>query len=437
MKLVLNTGFEIAATGDQKSCREAQVVLFPHRIIGVSWENRKEVEMNKAKLLKKPVAILGGGVCAQTFAAEFSLTGHEVRLYELPEFAPETLGDVLKNREIELGGKQLNFKWFKRNGIAKVDVVTTEISKAMQGAGLVILAIPAKGHIPFFEKMIPFLEDGQVVSIFPDNFGSLMLRTMMREKNCEARVIIGGWTSMPYGVRIVHPGKVDCILRIRELVCDALPSKDGETFFETLQGIPAFDGTVELKRGDTVIAVGLSNPNPVVHVPGSVLNVGAMEVSELEGTLGIPKGKYSMYKYGMSPAVSRAQLAFYLEERKIADAMGIKMKEYREDQFFWKGTVMGVEYWVPYADTILPPIVGPDNVEHRYFTEDIPVGTVIRYHLAKKFGVETPVIESMIHLGSVVCNHDFLKEGISLRQLGIDDLSKEQIIKYIREGVRP
>jgi len=390
--------------------------------------------MSKGKILEKPVAVLGGGACAQTFAAEFTLTGFQVRLYELPELAAETLGEVPKTGEIELGGKQLNFKWFKREGVAKVALVTTEISEALRGAGLVIVAIPAKGHKPFFEKMIPCLEDGQIVSIFPDNFGSLMLRNMMREKGCDVDVIIGGWSSMPYGVRMIEPGKLDCILRIRGLICDALPSKDGDTFFETLKEIPAFDGTVELKRGDTIVAVDLSNPNPVIHVPGSMLNVGAMEVTEMEETLGIPKGKYSMYKHGMSPAVSRVQFAFYQEERKIANAMGIKMPEYREDQFFWKGSIMGIEYWVPFVDVIMPPIVGPDSVEHRYFTEDIPVGTVMRYHLAKEFGVDVPIIESLIRLGSVVCKRDFLKEGISPKQLGIKDLSREQIIRYVREG---
>ena len=392
--------------------------------------------MNKVKVLEKPVAVLGGGACAQTFAAEFTLAGYKVRLYELPELAQGTLGEVLRTHEIELGGKQLNFKWFRRAGVAKVDVVTTEISEALRGAGLVIVAIPAKGHRPFFEKMIPCLEDGQVISIFPDNFGSLMLRNMMDEKGCNVDVILGGWSSMPYGVRVMEPGKLDCIIRIRELLGDALPSKDGDRFFETLKGIPAFDGTVELKKGDTIIGVGLSNPNPAVHVPGSILNVGAMEVSEMEGTLGIPKGKYSMYKHGMSPAVARVQFVFYQEERKIASAMGIKMIEYREDQFFWKGSIMGVEYWVPFADVILPPIVGPNSVEHRYFTEDIPVGTVIRYHLAKKFGVDVPTIESMIRLGSAICKRDFLKEGITLKELGIEDLTKEQIIRYVREGIK-
>jgi opine dehydrogenase len=391
--------------------------------------------MNKPGVLEKPIAVLGGGACSQTFAAEFTLAGYKVRLYELPDLAQETLAKVLDNQEIELGGKQLNFRWFRRAGTAKVDIVTTEISQALKGAGLVILAIPGDGHKPFFEKMIPYLEDGQVVSIFPDNFGSLMLKNMMREKGCDAKVMIGGWSSTPYGVRIIEPGKVDCLLRTRELLYDALPSKDGDKFFETMRGVPAFDGTVELKRGDTILGVDLSNPNPVVHVPGSILNVGAMEVSEMEGTFGIPKGKYSMYKHGMSPAVSRVQLAFYLEEKKIADAMGIEMIEYREDQFFWKASVMGIEYWSPFVDVVIPPIVGPDSVEHRYFTEDIPIGTVARYNLAKKFGVEVPVIESLMRIGSAVCKRDFFKEGISLKEMGIEDMTKEEIRSYIRDGV--
>ncbi len=388
------------------------------------------------KILERPVAVLGGGACAQAFAAEFTLTGHRVHLYELPQFAPTTLGPVLETTEIELGGAQLNFKWFKRTGIARIHLVTTDMGKALRGAGLIIVAIPAKGHKPFFEQMIPHLEDGQVISIFPDNFGSLMLKQMMEEKGCRVKVIIGGWSSMPYGVRMIEPGKLDCIMRTRELLGDALPGKDGDEFFAALKGIPSFDGTIELKRGDTIIGVGLSNPNPVVHVPGSILNVGAMEVTAMEGTLGIPKGKYSMYKHGMSPAVARLQFAFYQEERTIAAAMGIEMVEYREDQFYWKGSIMGMEYWVPFVDVIMPPITGPDSVEHRYFSEDIPVGTVIRYHLARRFGVDVPVIESLIRLGSAVCRRDFLGEGVTLSQLGIDKLNKEQTIGFIREGIK-
>lgn len=381
-----------------------------------------------------PVAILGGGVCAQTFAADFTLAGREVRLYEMAAFAQKTLGRVLQTHEIEIGGKQANFKWFKRGGVARVKCVTTDMATAVSGAGLIILALPAIGHQPFFEQLIPLLEDGQVVSIFPDNFGALILRRMMREKGCDAKVIVGGWTSMPYGVRTVEPGKVDCIMRTRNLCGEALPGKDGERFFQIMRHIPAFDGVMEVERGDTILGIDLSNPNPVVHVPGSVLNVGAMEVSEMEGLFGIPPGQYSMYKHGMSPAVARVQHAFHNEELRIAKAMGIRMVAHQEEQFYWKGSIMGMEFWVPFVDVIMPPITGPDSVQHRYFTEDIPVGAVARYHLAQKFGVAVPVIESLINLGAAICGRDFLKEGRSLKDLGIADMTRAQIMRYVKTG---
>lgn len=142
-----------------------------------------------------------------------------------------------------------------------------------------------------------------------------------------------------------------------------------------------------------------SNPNPVVHTPGSILSVGPMEVSQMEEmTLGIPEGKFSMYKHGMSPSVSRVQFAFYQEMCKMASAMGIKIAEYTQEQFFSKGSLMGVGYFGPFSDVILPPIVGLDSMEHRYFAEDIPIGTVVYDHLAQKFGVEVPIIESIIWL---------------------------------------
>lgn len=386
------------------------------------------------KALNKPITVLGGGVGGQTFAAELSLAGYDTRLYELPEFAPRSLGPVLETKTIELMGVQSNFKWFRRAGRARINVVTTDIAEAVRGAGVIILALPAKGHKPFFEKLIPHLEDGQIINIFPDNFGALMLRNMMEKAGSKAKVIVGGWSSMPYGVRIVQPGVCDLIMRTKELMCDALPSRDGEEFFETMAKMPMFDGLMALHRGDTILSVDLSNPNPVVHVPGSLLSVGPMEVSEREGTLGIPKGKFSMYKHGMCPAVARVQLAFYREEQAIAKALGISMIEYKEDQFFWKGGVMGIEYWVPFVDVIMPPITGPDSVDHRYFTEDIPVGTVARYRLAEMLGVKTPIIESCIRLATHACNHDFLREGLTLKDLGIAGLNKNQLLSLLRKG---
>ena len=42
------------------------------------------------------------------------------------------------------------------------------------------------------------------MSIFPDNFGSLILRRIMKEKGIKTRVIVAGYDSLVYGARLVE-----------------------------------------------------------------------------------------------------------------------------------------------------------------------------------------------------------------------------------------
>ncbi|MFW6147622.1 MAG: NAD/NADP octopine/nopaline dehydrogenase family protein [Thermodesulfobacteriota bacterium] len=393
--------------------------------------------MDRTKLLEKPVAILGGGAIAQTQAADFALEGYKVRLFEMPDFAPKSLGEVFKSGKIELGGVQSNIKNFTRSGIADIDTVSTDISEALTGAGLIVIAVPGLAHEAFFEKMIPHLEDGQVVSIFPDNFGSLVLREMMRQKNADVNVIVGGWHSAPYGTRVLEPGKVNCTIRESNQIYETFPSSDGEAFFEVLRDAPIFSGVSDFMRADTALGVGMANANPLVHIPGSILNVGAMEVSQVEDILA-PKGQWNLYKHGMSPAVSRVQMTFYHEERKIMDTLGLQMvPEYPDRQFFSKYSVMAPEYFIPFGvATLSGTIYGPNSVEDRYFTEDIPIGAVARYNIAEAFNVAVPVIRAMIDLGSIVCRRDFLNEGRSLKKMGLEGMSREELIRYLRHGIK-
>ena len=67
---------------------------------------------------------------------------------------------------------------------------------------------------------------------------------------------------------------------------------------------------------------------------------------------------------------------------------------------------------------------GPFSIQDRYVTEDVPVGCHIYHELGKKYGVETPVIDSMITLGSVMTGKDFYKNGLTLDDLGIGQLDK-------------
>ena len=137
---------------------------------------------NISSLKEKPIAVLGAGAVGKSIAADCALAGARVRICDLPPYSEKTLFGIEKSG-IKLYGEQLNLYGFERSGAAKMEIVTEKVEEAVKGAGIIIVALPCIGHRVFFERLIPVLEDGMVIHIFPDNYGSLVLRKMMREAN--------------------------------------------------------------------------------------------------------------------------------------------------------------------------------------------------------------------------------------------------------------
>jgi opine dehydrogenase len=77
---------------------------------------------------------------------------------------------------------------------------------------------------------------------------------------------------------------------------------------------------------------------------------------------------------------------------------------------------------------------GPFNINNRYVTEDVPVGCHVYHELGKKFGVPTPIIDSMIVLGGVMNKANYFETGMKLEDLGIAHMSKDELLAYLREG---
>src|SRR5699024_6516772 len=115
-----------------------------------------------------PIAVLGGGAVGKTCAADMKLAGLEVRLYDMMPFAEKTLANI-ENTGILLDGVQRNLYGFERSGRAYFDMVSSDMGAVVKGAGLIVVAVPAFAHEPFFKELIPHLEDGQVIHIFTDN----------------------------------------------------------------------------------------------------------------------------------------------------------------------------------------------------------------------------------------------------------------------------
>lgn len=49
-------------------------------------------------------------------------------------------------------------------------------------------------------------------------------------------------------------------------------------------------------------------------------------------------------------------------------------------------------------------------------------------------GVETPVIDGLISIGSVVCGQNFWATGRRLSDLGLEGRTREDVLRFVQEG---
>ena len=65
----------------------------------------------------------------------------------------------------------------------------------------------------------------------------------------------------------------------------------------------------------------------------------------------------------------------------------------------------------------------------------MPIGCHVYHALGKKFGVPTPIIDAFITLGGVMTGKNFYETGLTLEELGIAHMTKDEMLKYLNEGV--
>jgi opine dehydrogenase len=78
-------------------------------------------------------------------------------------------------------------------------------------------------------------------------------------------------------------------------------------------------------------------------------------------------------------------------------------------------------------------IRAPQNIAHRYISEDVPMSLVPISALGSALGVPTPMIDMVITLGSTLHDRDYRAEGRSLARLGLEGLSVKEIRALIAE----
>lgn len=359
------------------------------------------------------IAVLGGGHGAHMMAGHLALAGQKVNLIEHPRFEG-AFRPVLESGTIQVSG-------IGPKGLAKLNLATTDFARGLDGARWVHVVISASGHDCFFEQMLPHLCEGQNIVIWAGNLASLRLYRLLRETKAPKGINIFETNTLPYGTRLKAPGQVELLLWASRTQIAAMPAKCDPGLLDELKRF-----FPHLEPAQNVLAVAFNNPNPTVHPAPSLLNVGRIEYSQ---------GNFYLYREGLTAAAAKVIRKVYDETAAVAEKYNTKLIQYRDADFRTTSSIMGVEFEAPF-DTlgVIANIQGPSSLDDRYLREDIPFGLVPRSQLGQKVGVKTPVIDAIIHLGSLVCGEDFWKTGRTLDTLALDTREAGEILRYVESG---
>ncbi|MHA1723763.1 MAG: NAD/NADP octopine/nopaline dehydrogenase family protein [Promethearchaeota archaeon] len=361
--------------------------------------------------MKRPIAILGGGNGGHQMAIDLTLRGFEVILCEHPKFK-YNFQNTLMTKTIECTGL-LEAK-------AEIYKTTIDFKEALKEADILYLVVPAIAHETFFDLMIPHLRDDQIIVIWAGNAGSLRLAKRLKEKAPTRQVKLAETNTLPYGTRLIGPSKLDLFVTAKKILISAFPASNTEEILENVK-----DTFPVLEPIDNVLSVSFSNPNPTVHPAPSLLNVGRIQYS---------KGEFYLYREGITEATSRVIKKVYDETLAIAKSYGFRMREFEDDEFRNPCSIMCVDFWAPFdKGGIVANMKGPSTIYNRYITEDLPFGLVHRSQLGALVNISTPVMDSIINLGGAACNMNFWNDR-TLAHLGLDEKTKDEIMKYVHEG---
>jgi len=360
------------------------------------------------------LAVLGSGNSGHAFAADISLKGFPVNMGDLPQF--KAIIDGIQ----EKGGIQISGEASK--GFARLNMVTTDLEKAIKGVDIILIAAPANAHEPFARALAPYFEDGQFI-MFVSNFGALRFKNWMKELGVRTEVTPVETQSLIYATRFHDPGSVEVFAVKSQLPAAALPARRTKEFIEKISRV-----FPEMIAGENVLFTSLNNLNPVVHPPMTILNTG-----RIESTLG--KG-WNLYGDGATESVAEVMLSVDRERMALLDLLRVA-KTSIKDSF----TTLYRNYPVR-GETLSqllrtspihanPTMAAPATMNDRYVTEDVPFGLMPWSSMGHMCSTPTSTIDATIQIASIIEGVDYFKEGVTVKDLGIEGMSPEEIRELV------
>lgn len=357
------------------------------------------------------VAILGAGAGGAAATAELMQKGHKVHLWNRSAAALQPFQD----------SGYVAYEGVLGSGRVVPELMSQNIEEVLKGVDGILVCMPTIAHGKIAEMLAGAGVSSIPVVLNPGHTGGAL-----EFYNAYTRVGVkppplAEFSTLTYVARKLSPNTVTITgsakqVRVAGMAGDNTAVKVAQSWFGSASSVA------------DVIATSLSNANLVLHPPCSVLGAAWIEATN---------GEFTFYVEGMTDGVAEVMVRLDNERRAVASAYGHELPSL-VDEMTAIGTVEQGNDTLSFAEKIRggkanQTIKAPDSLQHRYYIEDFWFGLKPFLALADAVDVEVPVAESLMKLAKAMRSSELgTPVGRSANEMGIEGLSKQQVIKLVR-----
>lgn len=354
------------------------------------------------------VAVLGGGNCAHSLSCYLSSIGFSVRLWV--RNLDHLFSCVRYNHHIKAYGKlegDFHFYW-----------VGSDLAEAVKGCNMIFVGTVTTAYSDVAKRLAPFIEPGQIIVTFSSKLaGSVEFEEVLRKYNPEvAEQVTVCETDALFASRLQQNESL-WVRGIKKwnLVCTP-QRKNLDKVLPLMQDM--FPG---LLPADNIVQRGLSDFGALAHPLTMIANMNRVDRAD----------PFLFYCEGFTDRTIVLMETLEKEFQSVAKAYNTKLlpaKEWLKNYYGCDdSSLLKAMCTVPNYQTSQ----APNKLNHRYLKEDVSCTLVPMHYLAKLAGIETPVADSVVTFAQVLTGEDFFNQGRTLKRLGWDNLTYEEIKERI------
>jgi opine dehydrogenase len=357
------------------------------------------------------VAIVGAGAVARAYAALLARAAHAAALW-----SPSGAGtrDLRATSERLAAWPHARAVTLTYSGVVEGTATVAALASPadLGAADVVMVALPATAYADVLPVVAPHLRSGQIVLMT----GALSLAPLwlaeLAATHGSAPVVAASGTTVATA-RKRDDGVAIMTIRTR-LGVAARPASDTQ---RVLKSVTVLFGD-RFDAADSVLAVTLTNINPVAHAALALVNFTRIERGEA----------WPQYHY-LTPAVARLIETMDAERRAIAAAFGVHVttiEEHFQRSFDVPQATLAEIAAELHRRRGGPP--GPTSPDTRFVLEDVPYGLVFNAALARVAGVAVPVTEAVVTALSTLYGLDFRSANPLIDALDLRASTRQSLV---------